>query len=142
MPKEDLPILNMDLPEHQKALRGYIKGLRGLIRFEFTQIRDQRSISQNAYMHGVIFPLIAMGLSKLWGYPVSMLDAKADMKDRFLRVPRFNPSTGEVTSWYTKSTADLDKEECGDFIDHMKEFAKEKLEIKIPEPNEYERKIA
>lgn len=139
MPQDDLPILDMSNPHHKRVLKGYIDGLHGLYRFEFIKCRDQRSLKQNAYLHGVVFTLVARALTELCGEPVSMLAAKELMKDRFLRHPRINKRTGEVHGCYTRDTSDLDKEECATFINQVIAFAADKLWLSIPAPGEYER---
>lgn len=137
MSKEDLPILDMSNPQHRKVLIDYIKGLRGIHRFEFVKVRDQRSLAQNAYMHGVLFAEIAKGLSEAWGEKVSMLEAKAFLKDRFLRHERINWNSGEIVGAETGHTADLDVPDCTTFIEQCLQFASEQLEINVPLPSEY-----
>jgi hypothetical protein len=137
MAKDDLPILNMSDPRHKRVLKGYIDSLDGIYRFEFAKVRDQRSLSQNAYMHGVLFTCVARGLTPLWGWAVSMDEAKRYCKEKFLRRPRVNPNTGEVKSWYTLGTHELDTEECSQFIEQVIEHCRDDLGIEVPAADEY-----
>ena len=136
--KDDLPILNMSNPKHKRVLKGYIDGLDGLYRFEFIRCRDQRTLKQNAYMHGVVFVEIAKAMTEAWGEPVSMLSAKAQLKDMFLRRPKINKQTGEIICHETIGTSDLDKEEGALFIDQCIKWAADMLNWSVPGPGEYE----
>lgn len=127
MPREDLPILNLSNPKHKRVLKQYIDGLEGNYRFEFTKVRGFRTSAQNRWWHGVVFPLIARELSELWGEPVSMLQAKAFLKDRYLRFPQVNKSTGEVMGHFTKGTSELDVAEGVEFSEAILKFAVEEL---------------
>ncbi len=135
---DDLPMLNLSNAKHRRVLVDYIKGLSGIWRFEFTKVRSQRSLNQNAYMHGVCFPLIARGLSAVrGGEPVTMLEAKDEMKDRFLRCEKVDKQTGEVVAHYTKSTHMLNVGECVEFIENMIKFAQDELGTTIPPSEDY-----
>lgn len=122
----DSIILNSDDPGHMKVGAGYLKSFagRGNIRLEVTVLRGQRSLSQNAWWHGVVFPHIAKCLSDAWGRNVTMDEAKQTMKDMFLRREHVNAKTGEATNtFYTKGTHELDVEEGIWFSERMLEFA-------------------
>ncbi len=140
--REDPPILNMSNPQHRKLLKGYIDSLKGIYRFEFTRVRSQRTLAQNAYLHGVVLPIIAAGMSEAWGCKVTTEEAKQHVKDEFLRKPRIHPDTGEVLSWYTESTANLNVSECIEFIEKVIEFGRDKLNVTVPPAREYEEQAA
>lgn len=138
---DDLPIFNF--PAHAKIVTQLIKGLKGIYRIELKKVQDQRTLAQNAYLHGVVFLHLAKGLSDAWGYKVSMREAKAFAKDEFLRREIVNRETGEATGkFFTPSTADLDKGECAEFIDRIREFSLEYLNTVIPDAGEYETEAA
>lgn len=134
---KDQAILNFSDSGTRKMVRSYIDQLRGLHWFEVRKCRNQRTLSQNAFFHGVWLPRIAARYSVLWGYIVDPEEAKADLKDRFLRTMRLNKETGEKCGMYTKHTADLDVAEFAEFLDQVKQHAQDFLDIELPEANQF-----
>lgn len=140
MSREDLPIFNFDLPQHRRVLKGYIDSLRGIYTVEFMRKRDQRSLQQNAYFHGVVIPVIARGMAAEYGYPVGPGECKHRLKERFIRRPLVNKATGEVDGYYTPSTADLDVAEMSQFIERCIAMAWEELNVQVPPAEDYQKK--
>lgn len=140
--KDDLPILNLSDPRHRQVLKDYIDTLKGVYRIDLVRVRNQRTLSQNAYFHGVIVPLVARAWSAIEGYEVGPWEAKARLKDMFLRVPVVNRSTGEVTGWYTRGTSDLDVPEMSAFIERCIAFARDDLGVEVPPAEEYEQRTS
>lgn len=137
MSHEDLPIFNF--PKHEKVLKSIIKGLKGNYRVDFIRIRCQRSLSQNAFLHGVVFVYAAKGLSDLWGMRVSMFDAKEHYKMKFLKRERMNPATGEVipNSAYVEHTSNLNVAECSEFIEKVIQDVQDELGVPVPAAEEF-----
>jgi hypothetical protein len=91
--------------------------------------RSQRSLDQNAYLHGVVFPAIAEEQGD------SVEGVKFDLM-------------GEKWGWTTTAsghhipvrphTAEMTVEECTQFIDWVIPWAAQKLNVRIPLPNEVE----
>jgi len=139
---DDLPILNLSNPLHKRLLVNHVKGLEGVHRVNISKVRAQRTLSQNAYLHGVVFTLAAKGFCEAWGGDWNMDRAKTVLKDEFLRFPVVNQNTGEVHAWETRSTADLNIEECSRFIEQCIEYCQDKLGVPVPPANEYEQQVA
>jgi hypothetical protein len=55
-------------------------------KFNLEPLKKKRSLGQNAYMHKILFPMIAEGLSKKLNKPVSSDFAKELVKFKFLQV--------------------------------------------------------
>jgi hypothetical protein len=137
MPKEDLPILNMGNPLHKRLLLDWVKGLHGVYRVEFTKVRNQRSLSQNAYYWGVVLPCVGRALTEQWGERFGVIRAHDLMKSMFATEPAVDRRTGEVRATLTRSTADLDVAEFAAYLDAVIGFARDELGTNVPAPGEY-----
>lgn len=116
--------------EDMRAFDGY----RLLISVK--RYHKQRSLKQNAYYHGCIIPYVQGGLLDM-GFEKHILGAETvhDMlKNKFLKedVP---VESGEFIT-LVKSTSDLSTVEFMDYIDEIKKWAAEFLNINIPDPGE------
>jgi hypothetical protein len=113
-------------------LPAFIRSLRRLPDFDGSltveQTPRQRTHPQNAYLHAVCFPLVAEFCGQ------SVEETKRDLM-------------GECWGWMTSPisgrevpvrphTSEMSVEECIYFIDWLIPWAKTKLEIDIPLPNE------
>ena len=83
---------------------------------------NNRSIAQNSYLHGVLFPIVLQELRNL-GYDEikDNEDVKLFLKKQFLK---------------NKKTRDLPKSEMKDFIEQVIKWGAEYLSVQIPYPNE------
>jgi hypothetical protein len=90
--------------------------------------RQKRSLSQNAYFHGVVVPLLAMA-AYLDNYSM-----KAFLKLKFLgeREVEVNGERRMVL----RSTADLDTEEFSRFLAEIDAWAATEMHVAIPQPGE------
>ena len=96
--------------------------------------KNKRSISQNAYLHGVVFPVACDGLNDV-GYRVSLEETKTLLKQKFLIKEFVNENTGEIIE-SIKDTSELTTTEMMDFIAEIQQWASEYLSVYIPDPNE------
>lgn len=114
-----LPYRAGEIQAHVDALEG--KPVDVSIRLH----RPQRSLSQNAYLHGVVIPLLA----EHCGYePEEMKDA---LKLKFLRI---HNDTDLPT---VRRTRDLTTAEMAEFVRQCQHLAAE-LGVYIPDPGEAE----
>ena len=58
------------------------------------------------------------------------------MKHRFLRVPIVNKETGELMGEFTRSTAELTKDEMSNYLTQIDQFCIEYLGFSLPQPNQ------
>lgn len=101
------------------------------------KIYNTRSIQQNAYLHGVIIPEVQKGLIEA-GYSANevTMDAVKDLlKYRFAKKEIVNTTTGE-TMEIVQPTHEMTTAEMTDFIEDVRRFAQEYLNVYIPSPNE------
>ena len=103
----------------------------------YSKIFKKRSIEQNAYLHGYIFPEVLKGMIDI-GYSPSEVDeatVKMYLKDKFLRRDVVNEKTGEVIS-IVRNTSELSTVEFMQFVDDIIKWAAEYLDIELMLPNE------
>ena len=93
-----------------------------------------RSDVQNAYYWGVVVAMISERFREL-GHDVDRDLTHEFLKGRFLYSELTDPSTGEVMR-IPKKTSDLATQEFIEYLEHIKQFAAETLDIYIPDPNE------
>jgi hypothetical protein len=140
MSKHDLPIFS--LPAHTKVIVSIIKNLApGMYRIPLERCKDQRSLSQNAYMWGVVLPYVAKGMTDAWGEKIDVNQAKAAMQKQFLTRPICDQN-GEVKAEYIVGTSELSTAEFATFIDQVIQFAADMLGVAVPPASQYEREHA
>ena len=93
-----------------------------------------RSDVQNAYYWGVVIAMIVERLREL-GHDVDRDLTHEFLKGRFLYTELTDPTSGEVMKTPRK-TSELATEEFMEYVEHIKQFAAETLDIYIPDPNE------
>jgi hypothetical protein len=93
-----------------------------------------RSDVQNAYYWGVVVAMISERLREL-GHDVDRDLTHEFLKGRFLYSELTDPNTGEVMR-IPRKTSELATEEFIEYMEHIKQFAAETLDIYIPDPNE------
>jgi len=96
--------------------------------------RNVRSDVQNAYYWGVVVAMIVERLREL-GHDVDRDLTHEFLKGRFLYSELTDPNTGEVMR-IPRKTSELATGEFMDYLEHVKQFAAETLDIYIPDPNE------
>lgn len=93
-----------------------------------------RSTIQNAYYWGIVVAMISERLREL-GHDVDRDLTHEFLKGRFLFTELLDPSTGEMMR-IPKKTSELTTSEFMDYMEYVKQFAAETLDIYIPDPNE------
>jgi len=103
--------------------------------FTVTPNRKTRSNQQNAYLWGVVYPAVLLGLKDA-GWEITHEEQVHEYcKQAFAAREVINKDTGEVLS-LPSSTARMQTAEFNVYVDKIKAFALEYLNITIPEPNE------
>jgi len=101
------------------------------------EVKVKRNVSsdvQNAYYWGVVVAMIVERLREL-GHDVDRDLTHEFLKGRFLYSELTDPNTGEVMR-IPRKTSELATGEFMDYLEHVKQFAAETLDIYIPDPNE------
>lgn len=103
--------------------------------FTVTPNRKTRSNQQNAYLWGVVYPAVLLGLKDA-GWEITHEEQVHEYcKQAFAAREVINKDTGEVLS-LPSSTARMQTTEFNVYVDKIKAFALEYLNVTIPEPNE------
>jgi hypothetical protein len=130
----DIAILDFSNPATVKMVIEFIKSRRGLHWWQCRKCRGQRSLKQNAYYFGVVLIRVAAGIRDQWGEEMFGVEAAHEFcKDRFLARYVVNKVTGEEHDKIVRSTTELDKMEFSEYIQKIKDFARDYLNTDIPE---------
>lgn len=100
-----------------------------------TPNRKTRSNQQNAYLWGIVYPAVLFGLQDAGWEIIDEEQVHEYCKQAFAAREVINKDTGEVIS-LPNSTARMQTAEFNVYVDKIKAFAFEYLNITIPEPNE------
>lgn len=100
-----------------------------------TPNRKTRSTQQNAYLWGIVYPAVLFGLQDAGWEIIDEEQVHEYCKQAFAAREVINKDTGEVLS-LPSSTASMQTAEFNAYVDKIKAFALEYLNITIPEPNE------
>ena len=100
-----------------------------------TPNRKTRSNQQNAYLWGIVYPAVLFGLQDAGWEIIDEEQVHEYCKQAFAAREVINKDTGEVLS-LPSSTARMQTAEFNVYVDKIKAFALEYLNITIPEPNE------
>lgn len=131
-------IVNMsDAREAAQFLNG-LRRLKGPYRFDVRKFRQRRSDRQNRYFHPCFCQPLADFLTDQ-GQPTTMLEAKAIIKEKFLRRTRIDTNTGEVLE-YVARTRDLDTAEFNELLDQSAAWLNDMFGIIVPDPQDYHEK--
>lgn len=100
-----------------------------------TPNRKTRSNQQNAYLWGIVYPAVLFGLQDAGWEITNEEQVHEYCKQAFAAREVINKDTGEVLSLPNR-TARMQTAEFNVYVDKIKAFALEYLNITIPEPNE------
>jgi len=95
---------------------------------------NKRSLSQNAYWHGVVVNAVKEGLAAK-GFVFTAKETHELLRLKFAVAEKVNESTGEVIQ-YLKSTSEMTVGEFMDFMAEVSEWAYTEYGITIPQPGE------
>ena len=106
------------------------------VRVTIERYVSKRTLPQNAYLHGVVLPLVSEAMTEAgWREAVNFTWTKDFLKKEFLSRTAYNEKTGEGIE-YIKDTSALTVSEFMDFIADIQQWASEYLNTYIPDPNE------
>jgi len=97
--------------------------------YELTPEKKQRSSGQNKYLHSILFPQLAEGMSKKLGKKITMEFAKEVVKYKFLQ-------TFTDAGTVVMPTSKLSTKQCMEFVEKCQQYGAEMLNVSIPSPNE------
>lgn len=123
-----------DRPLFEEQVRAMSRDKDLAVTIEVKVKKRVRSDVQNAYYWGVVIAMIVERLREL-GHDVDRDLAHEFLKGRFLYSELTDPNSGEVMK-IPRKTSELATNEFMEYIEHVKQFAAETLDIYIPDPNE------
>ncbi|HKM00694.1 MAG TPA: hypothetical protein VJ083_01430, partial [Sedimentibacter sp.] len=106
----------------------------GRYKVEITKMRNSRTIQQNKWLWGVVYEQILQGLICV-GYDefTSKEEVHEYCKSVFTSDSKINKHTGEIITFPT-STKDMNTVEFVTYVDLLRDWASEYLNIDIPDP--------
>lgn len=128
-------ILDMSDARQKQTLLTHVRSLQGMHRFEVVRYRPRRSDAQNAYLWGVVYPLIGDTVRACGNDDTSDDDVHLMLRAKFLRRTVVNRQTGEAMGVVVGSTADLDTAAFSDYVEKCRQWAAEMLDLEIPDPD-------
>jgi hypothetical protein len=131
-PQGALRIYNRPLFDEEVRAMSREKDLA--VTIEVKARKYKRSNEFNSYYWAVVVAMIVERLREL-GHDVDRDLTHEFLKGRFLYSELTDPTTGEVMK-IPRKTSELATEEFMEYIEHVKQFAAETLDIYIPDPNE------
>lgn len=105
-------------------------------RFIGEPVRDIRSTRANAYYHACVVDEFRKFLREQ-GQEFTHDDCHEFLKCKFLLQELINPATGEIVGRAPRSTASLDREEFGDFLERCIAWLADTFGVIVPEPGVY-----
>jgi hypothetical protein len=122
-------VINFDKEEDKAKLFGLLKHLKGRHAVGIKKEKQTRSLAFNRYYWSVVIPYIALET----GY------TKEEMHDVFRRMFLSYEKKNDITQsvdTFLISTTKLDNVEFNEYVEKIRMFAMEQLNIYVPLPNE------
>lgn len=109
----------------------------GVYNIEIKKSRKIRSLDQNGWLWGCIYPLMLKGLNDAGWEFTSTEQVHEYFKQMLASEEIINKHSGEIIE-IPGSTAIMDTVEFGTYCEALRSYALEYLNIEIPDPNRYE----
>lgn len=122
-------LINFDKTEDKTKLFSILKQLKGGYAIQIKKHRENRSLAFNRYYWSVVIPYLALetGYNKQEMHDV--------LRRMFLSYEKKNEITQSVDI-FLLSTTKLDNVEFNEYVEKIRIFAMEQLNIYVPLPNE------
>lgn len=108
----------------------------GIYRIEIRKVRKPRSNDQNGWLWGCIYPMLLEALNDVGWEFVSVEQVHEFFKSQMTADKVVNKHTGEVIE-FPGSTATMDTVTFSTYCEKLREYAKEYLNVEIPDPDRY-----
>lgn len=114
--------------------------LDGIYRIEVKKVRKPRSLDQNGWLFGCIYPILLDALLEAGWEFVSVEQVHEFFKAQMTADKVVNKHTGEIVE-FPCSTATMDTVTFSTYCEKLREYAKEFLNVDIPDPDKYWRSM-
>lgn len=105
----------------------------GIYKVEVKRMRKGRTLDQNGWLFGCIYPLLLNALvSEGWEF-VNVTEVHEFFKYMLCKKELINRHTGEIVQ-IPQSTAEMDTLQFSTYCDKLREYGREFLGIEIPDP--------
>lgn len=129
-------VINGAISSNRKPIKEAIAAFEGKeITITITKKSKKRSNEQNAYLWGVVYPIVKNGLKEIGYNQITIEQVHELLKGTFIKEDIVNELSGEVKT-ITGHTSDLTTSQFMDYLAQIKQFAAEQLGCYIPDPNE------
>lgn len=120
-----------------KAIYSWMRqSLDGNYLFTARRIRKIRTGDQNGWLWGCIYPMMLDGLMDAGWEFVSTEQVHDYFRDMLAKTKVVNKYTGEIVE-FPGSTADMDTVTFSSYCEQLRDYAREYLNIEIPDPDKY-----
>lgn len=133
MPKREVQILDTGSELAVNRLVKRIMTATGPWEVYFEPWQPVRTLTQNSYLHAVVYESAAALMSELYGEHISKDQAHEMLKERFLPVKEHVGPDGEVTR-IPPTTTTLDTAEFGQYVDKIILWCAE-YGVSVPQAN-------
>lgn len=99
-----------------------------------TKQRKGRTLNQNEWLWGCVYPILLDGLLDAGWEFTSVEQVHEFFKARFAKEKVVNYDTGEIVE-LPKSTASMDTQQFSTYVDMLRDYAADYLNVNIPEPD-------
>jgi hypothetical protein len=132
----DSKVVNGKLEKNRDLISDVINSLEGKdIIITIEKKRKKRSNPQNAYYFGFVIPMMKQGFYNSLGEHVGTDEIHTFLKNRFLFKEIVNENNAEIIKM-PQSTTELTTIQFEEYLDKIREFGLEFLNITIPLPND------
>lgn len=115
--------------------------LDGIYRLEITRVRKPRTMDQNGWLWGCIYPMLLDALLDAGWEFTNCEEVHEYFKNMLTAKQVVNKYTAEVVT-FPGSTATMDTVAFSSYCEKLREYGSEYLGIDIPDPDKYWREIA
>lgn len=129
-------VINGTISSNRKPIKEAIASFEGKeITITIAKKSKKRSNDQNAYLWGVVYPIVKNGLKEIGYNQITTEQVHELLKGTFVKEDIVNELSGEVKT-ITGHTSSLTTSQFMDYLAQIKQFASEELGCYIPDPNE------
>ena len=115
-------------------IRFFASAIEGHSRVEITRIRRKRTLDQNGWLFGCIYPMLLNALNNEGWEFVNVHQVHEFFKSLMAKQQFINKHTGEVIE-IPQSTAEMDTLTFSTYCDKLRDYGREFLNIEIPDPD-------
>ena len=106
----------------------------GCYMLNVTKQRKGRTLNQNGWLWGCVYPILLDGLLDAGWEFTSVEQVHEFFKKQMAQDKVVNYSTGEIVE-IPRSTATMDTQQFSMYVDALRDYAEEFLNVTIPEPD-------